>query len=730
MQDYRLLLPALIVWAVAIIGPVDYVALVLIGLLTVLAGLLNDKWRAILVGAALIAAAISGLAHLLLRESDAITRAAKDSGTVTVQGIIDSHPRMTGGSFAANANVLTVSDGEATMTSSQSVRVTWTGLELNRGSAFTGTGRLRPLPGDFTTVAMLELSEVSEQGGGGTAKTIMGALREAVAERPWHAQLIPGVVLGDDRGLPEYVVEDMRILGLSHLTAVSGAHISLVIAVVLAVVGRRRPLIAGGLSLLALVGLVKLVGPEASVLRAGYMGTFVCLALAIRRATTAFPILCLVVMIVALTDIDLARSLGFQLSAVATGAIIAFAYPLQQRLEEYIPTALADVLAISLVAAVATGPLLLSIQDRASLWSAAANALVAPVVAPLTILGLVAALLLPLVPFLALPMLWVCELFTAWMTGVTALLITLPGSHLPTHIALIGHIAMVAALAATAYLGVAHYALTIITIFATAAALSSSFPTRTEISDGWEAIQCDVGQGSAFLARRDESVILVDVGPADGQISACLAEADISHVDLLVISHFDADHVKGLAELLDAATIGQVWHSPNLHPVYGSRWALTLLDRYSIPHHAVSRGSSYSASTGEPFVDVVGPRTMRGTETTTNADSLVVVITTDSHRTLVLADAPFERQLTLRGDVNNIDVVVVGHHGAADQSAELAEHLRPQVALFSVGENNYGHPTSSALEIWQAPAMARTDECGHIAITSDALVSGCRSGME
>ena len=235
-------------------------------------------------------AAVSGMAHSTLKESDVLTRSAKNSRAVTVTGVIDSHPRLQGDSHVANAFIDTVTTEDVTVTSSQSVRMTWSDTELTRGSAFTGTGTLQPLPDDFAAVAMLDLTDVvalSEQSG---VDTIRRALRDAVEERPWHAQLIPGVVVGDDTGLPEHAVEDMRILGLSHLTAVSGAHISLTIGLVLGIVGRKRPILAGVLSIVALAGLVELVGSEASVLRAGYMGIFVCFALAIRRATTAFPI--------------------------------------------------------------------------------------------------------------------------------------------------------------------------------------------------------------------------------------------------------------------------------------------------------------------------------------------------------------------------------------------------------------------------------------------------------
>lgn len=734
MQDYRLLLPAVAVWIVAIIGSVDYMALGLFGLVLTLGGLLADRWYILVVGIALTASAISGMAHAMLKESDVLARLVATEQEVIVTGVVDSNPRQTAESYRANARIYAVQANDTTATSSQSVQLIWSDVELSRGSEFTGSGRLRALPEEYSALAVLDLTEVSVLEIDSPVAVIRDELRKAVENRPWHAQLIPGVVVGDDTGLPEHIVQDMRILGLSHLTAVSGAHVSLVIAVILGVLGRRRPGVAGIISAFALIGLVQLVGAEASVLRAGYMGLFVCVALAIRRATTAFPLLCLTIIIVALLDVELARSLGFQLSAVATGAIIVFSYPLQKRLAEQIPSAIADVLSISLIAAVATGPLLLNIQDRASIWSAVANALVSPVVAPLTILGMLGALLLPVAVWAAIPLLRMCEIFTLWMATVTAKLINLPGSNLPTHIALIGHAIIVVVLVAGVYVGMVHYVLTAFALMAGAAALAPTLPTQAHPAN-WETIQCDVGQGSAYLARKGTSHILIDVGPEDGRISTCLSDAGIERIDLLIISHFDADHVRGLAELIDAVEIGQVWYSENLHPHYNSSWARDLLDHHEIPHRTARKGDTYSSfeqgeNSGEPMIEIVGPVVTTNNDQSTNADSLVAVVNTQTHRTLALADAPYERQLTLRSEVDEIDIVIVGHHGAADQSQELAEHLRPTITLVSVGENDYGHPTDNALRIWDAPIMARTDECGPITITATDVVSQCRADME
>ncbi|WP_460998634.1 ComEC/Rec2 family competence protein [Trueperella pyogenes] len=716
MQDFRLLIPACLVWAAAIASP-NYLVLALVAAPIALAGTLRRNWIATLAGVSLVAGAIAGGAHNLVRESDAIVRALGKQ--VEVTGVIDSHPKVASGRVSAFARIESVKT-DTLMSSNARIRLQWAGDRLERGTRFIGHGRLTEGGGQISARMRVTSIEVLSEP---FTASLRALLRESVADRPWHAQLIPGVVIGDDTGLPEQTRREMRMLSLSHLTAVSGAHVSLAIAIVLGAIGRRRPMAAGVLAFVSLAGLVELVGPEASVLRAGYMGVCMCIAIALRRRTNALPLLNATVIAVSLLDVDLARSLGFQLSAVATFAIITFSYPLQRRLAERLPAIIADVVSIALIAGVATGPLLLPVQERASLWGILANALVAPVVTPLTIGGMAGTLLLPVAPIPATVILRACELCTGWMAWVSRILIGLPGSNLPTGVVLAVNVGLLVTLIATLVLGGVRVLMGALAVLACASAVSMLLSQRV-LSD-WEAIQCDVGQGSAFLARGEAGIVLVDVGPESGNISACLTHAGVKRLDLLIISHFDADHVRGLAEVLDTVEVEQVWYSVNRKPEKNSQWALDLLNRRGIAHEPARYGFRLGTQ-----VEVIGPRTIAGGEGDSNKDSLVVVVTTASHRILILADAPAERQQSLRGEVSAIDVVVAGHHGARDQSRELAEDLKPSVSLFSVGKNSYGHPTREALDIWHAPIQARTDLCGEIVLTATQVVTGCRTDVE
>lgn len=783
-QDVRLALPAIVVWAVAHAGAEAAFLTASIGTVLTLIALILRRHQPTpvrdllaVIGVCLVISSVTVTSHHHLRDSDAVTRAVASSRFATVEAIILDHPSPwgNGDELVTEAAVKRIEVGDLTMSSSQSIRLVWQSSSSwapSRGDHVVVSGQLGTTWAGDTAVGTLRLmtadSHHTADGLRGLTNVIHGELVDATSSGSSHLALIPGVVVGDDSGLTQRLEDNMRVLGLAHLTAVSGAHVSLVLGVVIFATGRRSRLVTATLSAGALYVLIMLVGGEPSVIRAGFMGAFICVGFLLKRPTTAFPLLCITVIVISLVDPYLARSLGFQLSAIATGAIVLAGYPLRAALSRRLPRTLAEMIAIPLIAGIATIPFLVGVQEESSIWTVAANALVAPVVAPLTLGGLAAALLLPYFPWGASPLLWLSGLCTWWMEVVADVLIGLPGSGVSLGVALTFNGAVLAGLVfwvrrrdrphsalprstkfprpaqlgGTDVLGRRQLhdrqvwslwrpvlGTAVAVAVGTAIGMSGTKTLRGGAIGHWQAIQCDVGQGSAFLARTASTTVLIDVGPEDGNISDCLRYADVQRIDLLIISHFDSDHVRGLREVLDTADVGEVWVSENPNPLFNSAWASEILQERGIPLTAVTVGGQLGADLNAN-VSVVGPQYLSGGEDASNSDSLIIDIRTRDLRFLVLADAPKERQDQLARQLDaqaarEFDVVVIGHHGAADQSTILAQTANPAVSVVSVGENDYGHPTREALDIWDAPAVLRTDECGHIVFTGTEVIAQC-----
>ncbi|CDO89677.1 membrane metal-binding protein ComEC [Mycobacterium triplex] len=214
-----------------------------------------------------------------------------------------------------------------------------------------------------------------------------------------QAALLTALVLGDTSALTAETVGEFRAAGLTHLTAVSGANVTIVCAAVLfsgRLIGPRAAVLLAGVALLAFVIVVQ---PTASVLRAAVMGAIALAGMLTARRRQAIPALSATVLLLLAVTPQLAVDAGFALSVLATGALIVVAPGWSRRLAaKGCPKPLADGLAVALAAQVVTAPLVAGISGRFSLVAVAANLAAAPVVAPVTVLGSAAAVLCVLWP--------------------------------------------------------------------------------------------------------------------------------------------------------------------------------------------------------------------------------------------------------------------------------------------------------------------------------------------
>lgn len=241
-------------------------------------------------------------------------------------------------------------------------------------------------------------------------------------------ELVIGVVLGDDTGLEAATTKNMRASNLTHLTAVSGEHVALVLAATLTLCGPLPVRLKTLIGLFTLVGLVLLVQPSGSVLRAAAMGSVQLVGLSAGRQASALPAWAAGAIVLLLIDPWQACDWGFALSIAATGGLIMLAPGIERQLGRLMPTFFAQLAAIPLAAQLACGPLLIALNPHISMWGVVANMLAAPVVAVVTYAGLAATALATLLPSLAqllvLPALWGC----AWLECIAHFFAHLPGA--------------------------------------------------------------------------------------------------------------------------------------------------------------------------------------------------------------------------------------------------------------------------------------------------------------
>jgi competence protein ComEC len=542
--------------------------------------------------------------------------------------------------------------------------------------------------------------------------------------------LVPGLAVGDTSLVAAELDAAMKRSSLSHLTAVSGANCALVVGLTFAgaaLLGARRGVrIVAGVA--ALAGFVVLVTPEPSVSRAAAMAGVAMLAVALGRPAVGIAVLCLAVTLLLAFDPWLATSLGFALSTAATASLLLAARPLAAGLERWMPRTLALGLSVPLTAQLACGPLLVLIAPTVPLYGVIANLLAAPAAPLATLLGLAACLSLPF-PLLQAGLAALAWLPAAWIAGTAASFADLPGGQVPwlegwwglATLALLGvaiglligtRSRTTASVRRVAGAGVA----VVVGACAGATALTGLAGPLTLPSE-WSILACDIGQGDAVLVRSDDRVALIDTGPDPGALSACLARAGISHLDLLILTHFDADHAAGVGAVV--GMVGRVLHGPA-----GSAEHERVLETLAGGGAAlVAAHTGQEGSLGEAAYRVLWPRAHSRAYPPGNDASVVVDIRGGGvPASLFLGDlsASPQRAIEASGLLDPpYAVVKVAHHGSADQEPRLYRAASPSVALITVGlGNDYDHPRDEMLAVLAelASVVARTDREGVVAV--------------
>ncbi|OBK77301.1 competence protein [Mycobacterium sp. 1274761.0] len=302
------------------------------------------------------------------------------------------------------------------------------------------TARIAPPTRRDLTIAVLSATGKATLGEAAPIQRAGQAVRTAFATTARsvlpvdQAAMLPALVLGDTSALSSDTTAQFRTSGLTHLTAVSGANVTIVCGAVLLTAAFVGPRVAVGLAAVALVAFVVVVQPSASVLRAAVMAAITLLAVVTHRRRQAIPALCGTVIALMIAAPELAVDIGFALSVSATAALVRIAPAWSRHLvNRRWPKPLADAVSVAVAAQLVTAPLVAAISGTFSLVAVAANLAVAVVIAPITVIGTAAAVLSVLWPAGAGllirftgPELW-------WLINVARWAAALPGAavHVP-----------------------------------------------------------------------------------------------------------------------------------------------------------------------------------------------------------------------------------------------------------------------------------------------------------
>lgn len=608
-----------------------------------------------------------------------------------------------------------------------------------------------------------------------TLQRLAGSLRAGLRDatdglRPDARALLPGLVVGDTSRVPPDLDDAFRATDLTHLLAVSGSNLTIVLALLigpphLATRAERRglaPLLGLSLRGTAVIGgalalaFVVVCRPDPSVLRAAACGLITLLAIGTGRRRSLLPALAAAVLLLVLYDPWLARSYGFLLSVLATGALLLLAPRWSAALQRRrVPPRLAEVIAAAAAAQAVCAPVVAVLAARVGLVAVPCNLLAELAVAPATVLGFAALAVAPVLLPVARVLAWCAGWPAEWIAGVARTGAALPGAEFGWSGGWVGGLVLAAVIVALVPAGrrmLRHRWLCALCALAVILAVCRPAPFTRVITGwpppGWRAVVCDVGQGDGLvLAAGDGTALVVDTGPEPRAIDRCLTDLGIHRIPLLILTHFHADHVDGLPGALRGRSVGAIETTTLQDPPGQARFVREAAAAARIPivpavpgerRHLGpltwevlwppappaappgpdgsgaydSRDSRDSRDGRDSFDGLDGP----------NDASVTLLVRTGGLTLLLLGDLEPPAQQALLADhpeLGAVDVLKVAHHGSAYQDPPLIHRVAPRLALISCGAGNpYGHPaprTIAALRA-QGARVLRTDTDGAIAI--------------
>lgn len=565
------------------------------------------------------------------------------------------------------------------------------------------------------------------------------ALRESIERlfSPGAAGLVTALVTGDKSGLDGALYSALRRAGLAHAVAVSGMHVSMLTMLVLTLTRQKNRRRAAMICIPCVLAFMALTGFSPSVTRAGVMQILLLLGPALGREGDPPTSLSFALLLILAQNPYAARDIGLQLSFAAVTGIFLFMGRLNEwvfskwklkkskkRLRRAYNSAirfLVGCVTLCLGAITLTTPL--------SAWYFGAVSLISPLSSLVCLwavtlaftIGLPAAVLgvlwLPAGRILA----WGAETACRFLLWAVPALARFPFASVRVNFYVAAWLAFVYALFLLYLLWRGEKKRPLLPVCAGTVTLALALLLGARTYGGGLTVSVlDVGQGQSVLISSESRTALVDCGGSGltdpGDLAADYIQGmGKTGLDLLVLTHFHADHAGGVPRLLERLDVGLLC-VPDVEPDDPLR--------QEILASAAARGvevrfirADSTVALGDSQLKLYAPLGDGGA----NEEGLSVLASRGGFDALMTGDmnAAVEKRLLKYGDLPDIELLVAGHHGsAASTSEELLLAVKPEYAVISVGRNSYGHPAEQTLERLAAAGckIYRTDFMGTITI--------------
>ncbi|WP_019377883.1 DNA internalization-related competence protein ComEC/Rec2 [Virgibacillus halodenitrificans] len=537
---------------------------------------------------------------------------------------------------------------------------------------------------------------------------------------------LSAIVFGDDSFLPKDTIELFRRWSLSHLLAISGLHVGLVLALLYFILIRLLGLTkenAQWTLLLFLPIYAVLAGGEPSVIRASAMGFVFITINKLHMKWSVSDVLSFIFILLVLVDKYIIYHVGFQFSFLVTfGILLSQKWLLQDGFSFF------QMLKLSFISQLIILPLYFTYFSTFQPLSIPLNMIIVPYFSFFLIPSLF--ILFILSPFKLIAAI-LSSLINVLQENMLALITYIDNSFstslslgpLPLSITVIYYVIFFLLMKNLHYKNLTkafNYGILLVVVLVSGA-------IKPYVSNVGYITMLDIGQGDAFVVElpHRKGVVLIDAGASfsfdSGEptekvytqvIKPYLLSRGINKIDAIFLSHEDTDHNGSLSFIIDEFKVGAIIVSQFYEL---GKQEIDSLNKLGVELLRLNENTAVTIG-GESFT-ILGPKKDRASS---NSNSLVIYGRLGEKGWLFTGDIGVEEEKNILQEFPGleVDVLKVAHHGSnTSTDDEFIRKLQPEYALISAGKNNrYGHPTQEVIDRLEKydTTILRTDQDGAV----------------
>ena len=547
-----------------------------------------------------------------------------------------------------------------------------------------------------------------------------------------EAELEQGILLGDTSDIESDIKDDFRKCNLSHMLAVSGAHLSYLVLGINTVLSkksfgiRRRKI----LSIIFILIFMVIVNMSPSVVRAGISTIITIFATLIYRKQDTYTTISIALLLTLLNNPFAIFDVGLQLSYLATLSIIVFYSKFtQKQFNNKVKKYLYESAMLTFSANILILPITIYEFNTIPINSIISNLLAGPLLGICIILGMfmviLSAVCFSVSKLIAFPL----QIILKILIKIIELISKIPFGNYTVKTPWFIVVFLTYVIIATLIYNKKKITkiLTMITLIIFIAMQVFAF---VNIEGKLKIYFIDVGQGDSMLVKtiKGKNILIDGGGSKDPDydigekiLVPYLLDRRIKTLDYVIISHFDEDHATGVAQILGKIDVSSIILTRQLEENDIYRHILSIAKEKKIKLIYVKEGDVLKI--GGIKISIIHPENKLMINNPMNNNSIVCKVEYNSFSMLLTGDIEMEaEELILRKNINlKADVLKVAHHGSkTSTTGEFLKAINPKVALIGVGKNNnFGHPSNEVIQRLKenGTRIYRTDENGEISIT-------------